>query len=80
MLANATSTAKNVTENECLNFCSNNRDQKGRLVFCASVTYTQETKECKIFKQSGFPDGNLKHKTESGKRFFEKFCLAGLLY
>lgn len=77
VVSNATSIAHNVTENDCLNLCSNNRDQKGRLIFCASVTYDQESKECKIYKQNSSPDGILKHQIQAGKRYFEKFCLAG---
>jgi hypothetical protein len=65
----------NVTEEECMEICSSNRDGDGRLVICASFTYDHVKFKCSIYKRKSGPDGDLDKETTPGKRFFEKFCL-----
>ena len=65
----------NVTEEECMEVCSSNRDADGRLVICASFTYDHVKFKCSIYKRKSGPDGDLDKETAPGKRFFEKFCL-----
>lgn len=76
--SNASATIKNVrNESACVDYCSNNRDDKGRLVFCASAVYDAKMATCRLYRKSGTPDGELQHQIEFGLRYLEKFCLAG---
>uniref|UniRef100_A0A914Y5L4 Apple domain-containing protein n=1 Tax=Panagrolaimus superbus TaxID=310955 RepID=A0A914Y5L4_9BILA len=73
--ASAARQISNVTEEECMEICSSNRDSDGRLVICASFTYDHVNFKCSIYKRKSGPDGDLEKVTTAGKRFFEKFCL-----
>ncbi|KAI1732211.1 PAN domain-containing protein [Ditylenchus destructor] len=76
IVANASAVVHNVTEENCMELCATNRDNKGRLVFCASVVYDRDQSICSIYRRNSAPDGELERKSEFGKRYFEKFCLA----
>ncbi|VDK30913.1 unnamed protein product [Gongylonema pulchrum] len=69
-------TYEDVTEEVCLRMCSENRDNNGRTILCASFVYDHATFLCTIYRSKSYPEGQLKTETASGKRFFEKFCLA----
>lgn len=66
---------EDVTEEICLKMCSDNRDNKGRTILCASFVYDHATFVCTIFRSKSYPEGDLETEVAPGKRFFEKFCL-----
>jgi hypothetical protein len=48
---NATSVIRNVSEKACLNLCANNRDNRGRSVFCGSSAYDQQKRVCSMYRR-----------------------------
>uniref|UniRef100_A0A7E4ZUZ3 Apple domain-containing protein n=1 Tax=Panagrellus redivivus TaxID=6233 RepID=A0A7E4ZUZ3_PANRE len=68
-------TFANVTEEQCREICTDNRDADGRLVLCASFSYDHIDFTCSIYKKKSSPDGTLERVAVTGKRYFEKFCL-----
>ncbi|EFO17114.1 hypothetical protein LOAG_11387 [Loa loa] len=66
---------KDVAEEVCLKMCSNNRDNNGRTILCASVVYDQATFVCTIYRSKSYPEGDLKTEIAPGQRLFEKFCI-----
>uniref|UniRef100_A0A915BBB7 Apple domain-containing protein n=1 Tax=Parascaris univalens TaxID=6257 RepID=A0A915BBB7_PARUN len=68
-------TYEDVNEEDCINMCSENRDNKGRSILCASFTYDHAFFTCTIYRSKSSPDGDLETEAAVGKRFFEKFCI-----
>ncbi|VDM97328.1 unnamed protein product [Thelazia callipaeda] len=66
---------EDVTEEVCLKMCSENRDNSGRTILCASFVYDHATFVCKIYRSRSYPESDLETEVAPGKRFFEKFCL-----
>ncbi|KAH7711190.1 protein C52B11.1 [Aphelenchoides avenae] len=74
-IGNHTRLLSNITEEECMNHCRDNRDPGGRIMLCGSFVYHHESFECRIFRRDSVPDGPLNKTSAVGKRYFEKFCL-----
>ncbi|VDM41131.1 unnamed protein product [Toxocara canis] len=68
-------TYEDVSEDDCLKMCSENRDNKGRSILCASFTYDHAIFTCSISRSKSTPDGELDTESATGKRYFEKFCI-----
>ncbi|CAB3401097.1 unnamed protein product [Caenorhabditis bovis] len=63
------------SEEDCSRICSNNRDNSGRSILCASFSYDHAKFSCTIYKEKASPVGTGELQTIIGKRYFEKICL-----
>uniref|UniRef100_A0A914M1V5 Apple domain-containing protein n=1 Tax=Meloidogyne incognita TaxID=6306 RepID=A0A914M1V5_MELIC len=67
---------RGINEQQCIEFCKNNRDQNGRTLLCSLLIYRSEVQECRLYRHTTFPDGELFRQSLEGYRLIEKFCLS----
>ncbi|CAD5214155.1 unnamed protein product [Bursaphelenchus okinawaensis] len=61
---------------KCQEWCSKNLNPQEQPATCASFTYNNETKQCKLYPEKTFPDGLLERRdTKKPKFLYEKYCL-----
>ncbi|CAI4223955.1 unnamed protein product [Auanema sp. JU1783] len=67
-------TYEDLTEDECVKVCSDNRDKFGREVACSSTHYNHATFACTIYTEKSSPAGTAQRAVTTGSKYFEKFC------
>uniref|UniRef100_A0A1I8B5R6 Apple domain-containing protein n=1 Tax=Meloidogyne hapla TaxID=6305 RepID=A0A1I8B5R6_MELHA len=67
---------RGINEQQCIEYCKNNRDQNGRTLLCSLLIYRSEVQECRLFRRTTFPDGESFRQSLEGYRLIEKFCLS----
>ncbi|CAD5219381.1 unnamed protein product [Bursaphelenchus xylophilus] len=61
---------------KCQEWCSKNLNPQDQPATCASFTYNNDTKQCKLYPEKTFPDGLLERRdTKKPKFLYEKYCL-----